>query len=101
MSWTPARESDGLGPYRDIVSVTPSDSVDLPSVGPGVATGGPGYGLPVYLFATAAGNVSVDLVDGSTRTVPVGAGFAGGIPMLVRRVRATGTTATGLFVCYV
>lgn len=101
MSWNAARESDALGPYRDIVSVTPSDSADLPAVGPNVASGGPGYGLPIYLFATAAGNVAVDLVDGSQRIVPLGAGFAGGIPMIVRRVRVTGTTATGIFACYV
>jgi hypothetical protein len=101
MTWNAARESTGLGPYRDIVSVTPNDAADLPVAGPTSPISPNGYGMPIYLFATVAGNVAVDLVDGSTRTLPVGAGFAGGIPMLVRRVRATGTTATGIFACYV
>jgi len=93
MSWNPARESTGLGPFRDVVPVTPSDTADLPGTSPGQ--------VAVYVFATVAGNVVVDLVDGQTRTVPVGAGFTTGIPMLVRRVRATSTTATGIFACYV
>lgn len=101
MTWNAARESTGLGPYRAIVSVTPSDANDLPVAGPTSPVSPGGYGLPIYLFATVAGNVNVDLVDGQTVTVPVGTGFAGGIPMLVRRVRVTGTTATGIYACYV
>jgi hypothetical protein len=69
------------GPARDFVPVTPSDSADLANVA-------------VSLYVTVAGTLVVDTVAGNTRTLEVG-DFAL-LPLGVRRVRATGTTASGI-----
>ncbi len=71
----------------DYVPITPSDSSDL-------ADGPTAFGL----LATAAGNVSVVTFKGRTVTLPIAANQ----PLIGRfkRVRATGTTATGLFALY-
>lgn len=78
------------------VSVTPADGTDLPN------------GIADAIFVTAAGNVSIDLpnvslVDGTTtsRTAIVIAMAANSV-LYVRasRVRATSTTATGIFALY-
>lgn len=71
------------GPATDIVPVTPSDSADLPDVA-------------VALYVSGAGTVVVDTISGATaRTVPVAENML--LPVGVKRVRATGTTATGIF----
>lgn len=64
---------------NDYAPVTPNDSADLPG---GVTT----YGL----YITAAGNVSVVMENGNTRTIPV-TGFMY-LHGAFKRVRATGTT---------
>ena len=68
------------GPFLDAAEVTPDDAADLPQ--------------PGYLWANTAGAVSVVTVRGTTLTVQLPAG--GVLPVMVRRVRATGTTATVL-----
>lgn len=69
------------GPATDIVPVIPDDAADLPDVA-------------VALYVEAGGTVVIDSVAGGTRTVAV-ADFAI-LPVGVRRVRATGTTASGI-----
>lgn len=69
-----------------VVTVTPSDTVDL--VG----------GMPAFVVATVAGVISMLMGDNSTALVP----FAAGIPQKIspKRIQATGTTATGIIVIY-
>ncbi len=69
------------GPARDIVPVTPDDAVDLPKVA-------------VSLYVEGAGSVAFVTEAGETRTVTVPDFML--LPVGVRRVMATGTTATGL-----
>lgn len=78
-----------MGPYSDFKSVTPNDSADLP--------GGPCQAV----FATVAGNVNVDTIEGTTIVLPILAGYPSKIEGQIRRVRATSTTATGIIACYV
>lgn len=70
------------GPYENAAAVTTSDTVDLPNVS-------------CELIAAGSGNISVDTVGGQTA---VTIGITAGIPLKLRatRVRATGTTATGI-----
>lgn len=70
-------------PTRDIISVTPSDSVDLPQVG-------------VAFYAETAGTVSLITAAGKTRTIPVAEFMI--VPVGVSRILSTGTTATGIHV---
>jgi hypothetical protein len=70
------------GPATDLIPVTPDDAADLPATA-------------VALYAEGAGAVVIDTVSGDgPRTVSVAANML--LPVGVRRVRATGTTATGL-----
>lgn len=69
------------GPGRDYVPVTPNDSTDLADVA-------------TCLYIENAGAVVFDSVKGETRTVNVS--DFGWIVCGVKRVRATGTTATGI-----
>lgn len=71
------------GPFIDIVPVTPDDGTDLPFVGVG-------------LYIQTGGTVTFITVAETTRTVTVADGSI--IPVGVRRVMATGTTATGIHV---
>jgi hypothetical protein len=73
------------GLVRNWVSVTPSNSAD------NVGTGNVAIGL----YVTVAGNVSFIDADGNTATVTVPANFI--LTCSVARVKATGTTATGIF----
>ncbi|MCX8507730.1 MAG: hypothetical protein ORN49_02430 [Rhodobacteraceae bacterium] len=69
-------------PARDAVAVVPSDSVDLQMV-------------PRALYVGQAGNLSVRLAEGTSLTfsnVPAGS-F---LPLRIKGVNATGTTATGI-----
>jgi hypothetical protein len=90
MTWS-GREGGPVGPYRKIRAITPSDGADL-SDGPCQA-----------IFATAGGNVSIDMTDGtSALVVPIAAGYTEKLELnSIKRVRATATTATGLFALYV
>jgi hypothetical protein len=72
--------------YNAWKAVTPSDTVDLPE---GV----------IALWISGAGTVAAVMSNNtmpSTLTVPAGAW----LPMIVRRVNATGTTATGIVALY-
>ncbi len=66
----------------DAVAVTPSDTADLPN-------------FARMLYVGAAGNIAVEMVDARAGTVVVFAAVPAGtiLPVAVRRVRATGTTA--------
>ncbi len=75
------RISSLSGPARDLLPVTPNDSVDLAKVAVG-------------LYVQTGGAVSIVTVAGGTRTVTV-PDFSV-LPVGVTRVRATGTTATGI-----
>jgi hypothetical protein len=68
--------------YRNAAAATPSDTTDLPSVSRA-------------LLARVAGDISVITIDGTTIALPVQAGVI--FPISAKRVRATGTTATGIF----
>lgn len=69
------------GPATDILPVTPSDSEMLPAVA-------------VSLYVEGAGSVAFEAVGGEHRIVALPA-FAS-LPVGVRQVLATGTTATGI-----
>lgn len=84
-----SRRSPGLtgdqlplsGPAVDIVPVTPNDGADLTDVA-------------VSLYVETGGTIVVDTVSDETRTVIV-ADFSI-FPVGVKRVRATGTDASGI-----
>ena len=65
----------------DIVPVTPSDDTDLAI-------------MPRAFYAAVAGNIRVMTAAGVVRVVPIGAFQI--IPAIIKRVYATGTTATGI-----
>lgn len=69
------------GPATDALPVTPNDATDLPVVA-------------IALYVETGGTVVVDTVAGETRTLAV-ADFSV-LPLGTTRVRATGTTATGI-----
>lgn len=70
------------------VAVTPADGSDLPN------------GVCEAIFVTAGGNVNVDLANGGTAVLT---GLSAGQIVYCRtsRIRATNTTATGIFALYV
>lgn len=69
------------GPASDALSVTPDDASDIPM-------------NASALYVETGGTVVVDTVAGETRTIAV-ADFSI-LPLGTTRVRATGTTATGI-----
>ena len=69
------------GPATDILPVIPDDATDLPAVA-------------IALYAETGGDLSFVSAQGQTRTLRI-ADFTF-LPVGVRRVRATGTTAQGL-----
>lgn len=78
--------SDTLfAPARKLVAVTPSDTTDLTD-------------LPKALWIGAPGNISLIAADDSAPvTVAVEVGV---LPIRAKRVRETGTTATGIVALY-
>lgn len=73
------------GLARDIVPVTPSDDTDI-SAG-AVAVG--------ITCKTTAGNVVIVTAEGNERTYPIALDEV--LPVGVSRVKATGTTAVGIW----
>lgn len=73
-------------PASQAAAVTPNDSADLTSVARGLYVGG-------------AGAVNVDMPDGST-VLFSGVNSGQILPVRVRRVRATSTTATSIVALY-
>ena len=69
------------GPATDIMPVTPNDGADLPVIA-------------LALYVETGGTLAIDTVTGGTRNVEV-ADFTI-LPVGVRRVRATGTTAQNI-----
>jgi hypothetical protein len=72
------------GSVTDMLPVTPADGAD------NVGTGNVAIGL----YITGEGNVSFHNIDGTTRTIAVPNNFY--LVCSVKRVLATGTTATGI-----
>ena len=78
-------------PFIDALAVTPNDGVDLPPpTGPARPT--------QAIVAGVSGNISVITAMGTTLTIPIIAGYW--LPLQVTRVRATGTSATGIVAFY-
>jgi hypothetical protein len=79
-------KAENTAPAEGAVAVTPSDSTDLTYMARALYIGG-------------AGSVNVDVADG---TPVVFAGLAAGtiLPVRVKRVRATSTTATNIVALY-
>lgn len=79
-------KAENTAPAEGAVAVTPSDSTDLTYMARALYIGG-------------AGSVNVDVADGTT---VVFAGLAAGtiLPVRVKRVRATSTTATNIVALY-
>lgn len=75
------RAPDLSGPATDLVPVTPSDSTDLPVVA-------------VALLIETGGQVRFISQAGHIRTVTLAEGAI--LPVGIRRVLATGTTAGGI-----
>ena len=75
------RTSSLSGPASDIIAVTPDDAVNLPDVA-------------VALYVETGGALSILTVAGGNRTVQVADNSI--LPVGVRRVNATGTTASGI-----
>ncbi|HSG36064.1 MAG TPA: hypothetical protein VLA27_01370 [Paracoccaceae bacterium] len=69
------------GPATDYLPVTPSDTTDLSDVAIG-------------LYVETGGTLSVVTLAGTIRSITVPNNFT--LPLAVTRVRATGTTATGI-----
>jgi hypothetical protein len=74
-----------LSPARRLAAVTPSDSVDLAR-----------YGCLKVGGAGTIAMIAADDPDGAPQNWSAAAGEI--VPVIVRRVLATGTTATGLLV---
>ena len=72
-------------PAIDAIPVTPNDSVDLPG------------GVCSALLVVTAGNLHVRTAAGNERTIAVPAGV---VPIQVRRVYSTGTTAASITALY-
>jgi hypothetical protein len=73
-----------LAPYTSMVAITPSDTVPLP------------YPTRAILV-TVSGTIAV-IIGGATVTIPAATATNGAIlPFAVTQVKATGTSATGLF----
>lgn len=76
------KRSNGLSdPKRDIVKITPNDAADLPSVA-------------ISLYIETGGDLAIVTESGQSRAVKV-ADFSI-LPVGVRRVMASGTTASGI-----
>jgi len=87
MASNPFTSSGGnlTGLTRDIVPVTPSDSVDISAGAVAVA----------ITCKLGGGNVVITTVAGFDRTYPISLGEV--LPVGISRVKATGTTATGIW----
>lgn len=70
------------GPATDLMPVTPDDGNDLGQI-------------PVALYVAGGGVLRIQTVDGSDVTLPVADHVT--LPVGVRRVYATDTTATDIF----
>jgi hypothetical protein len=87
-----AQSGAGVAAYNLCVTVTPSDTVDLP---PFTAS----RMLTGLIYVGGTGNAAVVASDGTVTllsAIPVGAQ----LPLSMRRINATNTTATLITACY-
>ena len=77
---TYGKDISQVGPASNAAAVTPDDNNDLAAVSRALVIG-------------AAGNIGVVMRGGQSVVIPVPAGV---IPIAVKRVLLTGTTATGI-----
>lgn len=75
------RTSSLAGPATDIIPVTPDDTTDLPDVA-------------IALYVETGGNLAVLTARGGSRSLTVADNSI--LPVGIRRVNATGTTAMGI-----
>lgn len=75
-------------PINDIKAVTPNDTTDLPD------------GTCRALIFTGTGDVIITTAAGNDVTLPVSPNWFGVQPIRAKRIKKTGTTATGIFACY-
>ena len=80
------RSASTIGPARALRAVTPSDASDLPD------------GVSRSIYVGGAGNVAV--VDALGNAVDLASAANQYHPIQVARVRATGTTASGILALY-
>ena len=76
-----------ISPARKVATVTPSDSANLQQNG---------VDRPARIWVGGAGNVSIIAADDTADVVITGVPAGTQLPILVKRVRATGTTATNI-----
>lgn len=81
----PQQFSSDSAPARGVAVVTPSDSADLPR------------GECRALLIGTAGNVAIDTEQDSNVVVPAPVGV---LPIAVKRVRLTSTTASNIVALY-
>lgn len=81
-------DKNDFTPINDIQAVTPADGADLPN------------GTCRALIFTAAGNVVITTAAGNDVTLPISSAWFGVQYIRAKRIKATGTTATGIFACY-
>lgn len=67
------------GPVLDLIPVTPNDNADVAA--------------HRCIYIATGGDLSFVTLGGATRTVTLAAGWH---PLVVARIRSTGTTATGI-----
>ena len=86
------QQATSVQPVESALAVSPNDSTDLvpPSGDPKKATRA--------IVVTGAGTVAVAMADGTTATVQVAAGIL--MPIAVKRIYSTGTTASGIVAFY-
>jgi hypothetical protein len=73
-----------FGGYTGAFAITPNDSVDLPQITCAIRAG-------------TTGTISAVMMDGSSITMTLTGNDPSFAPLRIRRVLATGTTATGIF----
>lgn len=87
--------SNDFSPMLDAIAVTPNDGADI------VPTAGGATNPTRGLLVGATGTLSVVMASGNTVSITIPATACGVILYIaVTRVRATGTTATGIVAFY-
>ncbi|WP_434516442.1 hypothetical protein AB6Q56_07470 [Dechloromonas sp. ARDL1] len=76
-------------PFDDIQVVTPSDDNDLPN---GTCR--------ALIFTAPGGNIAFTTAAGNDVTLPVTPALMGVQCIRAQRIKAAGTSATGIFACY-
>ena len=78
-----------MTPINQVLAVTPNDGAALPG------------GNTRAFFASAAGNVTAIDPSGNTFVIPITSTTIGTLIWIrAAQIKATGTTATGIYACY-